>query len=95
MVLRFSAPQALDLLAPSASATGERVALRSGRWQRKQTVQAGLGITTLLLVVPVLLAVAHQTGAILLFTAAVLARHRLRWARRCSRDRARGGVGTC
>jgi cytochrome c oxidase assembly protein subunit 15 len=45
------------------------------------TVQAGLGIATLLLVMRVLLAVAHQTGAILLFTAAVVARHRLRWTR--------------
>jgi heme a synthase len=45
------------------------------------TVQAGLGIATLLLVVPVLLAVAHQTGAILLLTAAVVARHQLRCAR--------------
>jgi cytochrome c oxidase assembly protein subunit 15 len=42
------------------------------------TVQAGLGIATLLLVVPLPLAVAHQAGAILLITAAVVARHTLR-----------------
>jgi cytochrome c oxidase assembly protein subunit 15 len=44
------------------------------------TVQAGLGIATLLLVVPLPLAVAHQTGAMLLLTVAVVARHQLRRA---------------
>ncbi|HLJ64459.1 MAG TPA: COX15/CtaA family protein, partial [Stellaceae bacterium] len=42
------------------------------------TVQAGLGIATLLLIVPVPLAVLHQTGALLLFTAALIARHTLK-----------------
>jgi heme a synthase len=42
------------------------------------TLQAGLGIATLLLVVPLPLAVAHQAGALLLITAAVAARHALR-----------------
>jgi cytochrome c oxidase assembly protein subunit 15 len=42
------------------------------------TVQAALGIATLLLVVPLPLAVAHQAGAMLLVTAAVVARHALR-----------------
>ena len=42
------------------------------------TLQAGLGIATLLLVVPLPLAVAHQAGALLLVTAAVVARHALR-----------------
>ncbi len=41
------------------------------------TLQAGLGIATLLLVVPLPLAVAHQAGALLLVTAAVVARHAL------------------
>jgi cytochrome c oxidase assembly protein subunit 15 len=41
------------------------------------TLQAALGIGTLLLVVPLPLAVAHQAGAMLLLTAAVVARHRL------------------
>jgi cytochrome c oxidase assembly protein subunit 15 len=36
-------------------------------------LQIGLGITTLLLVVPVDLGVAHQAGALLLFTAAIVA----------------------
>jgi cytochrome c oxidase assembly protein subunit 15 len=42
------------------------------------TLQAALGIATLLLVVPLPLAVAHQAGALLLVTAAVVARHALR-----------------
>jgi cytochrome c oxidase assembly protein subunit 15 len=41
------------------------------------TLQAALGIATLLLIVPLPLAVAHQAGAMLLLTAAVVARHRL------------------
>ena len=41
-------------------------------------LQISLGIATLLLVVPVTLAAAHQGGALLLFTAALLASHRLR-----------------
>jgi heme a synthase len=40
--------------------------------------QVALGIATLLLVVPLPLAVAHQAGAMLLLTAALIARHRLR-----------------
>ena len=43
-------------------------------------VQAGLGISTLLLVVPVPLAAAHQAGALALFTAAIVCAHRLRAA---------------
>ncbi|HJT08651.1 MAG TPA: COX15/CtaA family protein, partial [Stellaceae bacterium] len=42
------------------------------------TLQAGLGISTLLLVVPLPLAVAHQAGALLLLTAALVTRHALR-----------------
>jgi heme a synthase len=41
------------------------------------TLQAGLGISTLLLVVPLALAVAHQAGALLLLTAALVTRHAL------------------
>lgn len=41
-------------------------------------VQISLGIATLLLVVPVALAAAHQAGAVLLFAAALNARHVLR-----------------
>jgi cytochrome c oxidase assembly protein subunit 15 len=41
-------------------------------------VQAALGISTLLLVVPLPLAAAHQAGAVLLFTAALNAAHALR-----------------
>jgi heme a synthase len=43
-------------------------------------VQAGLGISTLLLVVPIPLAAAHQAGAVLLLTAAIVLRHALRSA---------------
>lgn len=40
-------------------------------------LQFALGVSTLLLVVPVPLAAAHQAGAVLLLTAAIVARHRL------------------
>jgi cytochrome c oxidase assembly protein subunit 15 len=43
-------------------------------------LQVSLGISTLLLVVPVPLAAAHQAGAVLLLTAAIVFRHRLRGA---------------
>jgi cytochrome c oxidase assembly protein subunit 15 len=42
------------------------------------TIQAGLGIATLLSVVALPVAVTHQAGAVLLVTAALYARHRLR-----------------
>jgi heme a synthase len=41
-------------------------------------LQVALGISTLLLVVPVPLAAAHQAGAVVLLTAAVVFRHKLR-----------------
>ena len=41
-------------------------------------LQLSLGISTLLLVVPIPLAAAHQAGAVLLLTAALVLRHRLR-----------------
>jgi cytochrome c oxidase assembly protein subunit 15 len=41
------------------------------------TIQAGLGLATLLLVVPLPLALAHQLGATLVVTAAVVTRHAL------------------
>jgi cytochrome c oxidase assembly protein subunit 15 len=43
-------------------------------------LQYALGVATLLLVVPVSLAVAHQTNAVLLLTASLVLRHRLRRA---------------
>ncbi len=43
-------------------------------------LQAALGISTLLLVVPIPLAAAHQAGAVLLLTAAIVLRHTLRAA---------------
>ena len=44
-------------------------------------LQVSLGISTLLLVVPIPLAAAHQAGAVLLLTAAIVLRHRLRTPR--------------
>ena len=41
-------------------------------------LQVALGVATLLLVVPIPLAVAHQAGAVLLLTAALVFRHTLR-----------------
>jgi len=41
-------------------------------------LQVALGIATLLLVVPIPLAAAHQAGAVLLLTAAIVFRHTLR-----------------
>jgi len=41
-------------------------------------LQAGLGITTLLLAVPVPVAVLHQAGAVALLTLAILLMHSLR-----------------
>ena len=41
-------------------------------------IQIALGLSTLLLVVPIPLAAAHQAGAMLLFTAAIFTRHALR-----------------
>jgi cytochrome c oxidase assembly protein subunit 15 len=43
-------------------------------------LQVALGISTLLLVVPIPLAAAHQAGAVLLLTAAIFLRHTLRGA---------------
>ncbi len=43
-------------------------------------LQVMLGVSTLLLVVPIPLAAAHQAGAVLLLTAAILLRHALRGA---------------
>jgi cytochrome c oxidase assembly protein subunit 15 len=43
-------------------------------------LQVALGLSTLLLVVPVPLAAAHQAGAVLLLSAAIYLRHTLRRA---------------
>jgi cytochrome c oxidase assembly protein subunit 15 len=43
-------------------------------------LQVALGITTLMFVVPVPLAAAHQAGALTLFTLALVLNHRLRCA---------------
>ena len=48
----------------------------SARWP----LQIALGISTLLLVVPIPLAAAHQAGAVMVFAAALFAAHALRSA---------------
>ena len=57
---------------------GPRTALAARLLFGALAVQIVLGISTLLLVVPVPLAAAHQAGAVLVFTAALLAAHSLR-----------------
>jgi cytochrome c oxidase assembly protein subunit 15 len=52
-------------------------------------LQLALGVATLLLVVPVPLAVAHQAGAVLLFAAALNAAHALRVRGRGQKERTR------
>ena len=51
--------------------------LRCMRSLAAALLQFALGVSTLLLVVPVPLAAAHQAGAVLLLTAAIVFRHRL------------------
>jgi len=53
-------------------------------------LQFALGVSTLLLVVPIPLAAAHQAGAVLLLTAAIVLRHSLR--RVAEMDRGRGAA---
>jgi cytochrome c oxidase assembly protein subunit 15 len=54
-------------------------------------LQFALGVSTLLLVVPIPLAAAHQAGAVLLLTAAIVLRHSLRRAA-AEMDRNRGAA---
>jgi cytochrome c oxidase assembly protein subunit 15 len=56
-------------------------------------VQIALGIATLLLVVPVALAAAHQAGALAVFTAALALNHALRAGGATPRDRSRSAAG--
>ena len=55
--------------------------VRAGLLLAALVLQVSLGIATLMLVVPVPLAVAHQTGAVLLLTAALFALHGLKQTR--------------
>jgi len=59
-------------------ARGSRLALHA--LLAAALLQLGLGVATLLLVVPVPLAAAHQAGAVLLLTSAIVLRHTLRAA---------------
>ena len=56
-------------------------------------VQIALGIATLLLVIPVALAAAHQAGALIVFTVALALNHALRAGGATPRDRSRSVAG--
>jgi len=56
-------------------------------------IQIALGIATLLLVVPVALAAAHQAGALVVFTATLAVNHSLRAAAPMLPDRPRSAAG--
>jgi cytochrome c oxidase assembly protein subunit 15 len=56
-------------------------------------IQIALGIATLLLVVPVALAAAHQAGALAVFTVALALNHALRVGGATPRDRSRSAAG--
>jgi cytochrome c oxidase assembly protein subunit 15 len=59
-----------------ARRTANRRLLRASRFVLGAAlIQVALGISTLLLAVPIVLGVAHQAGAVILFTAALLALH--------------------
>jgi cytochrome c oxidase assembly protein subunit 15 len=80
---RLLATATLAAIAAFAIAASRRALSRDARravaaLMALGAIQVGLGIATLLLVVPIPLAAAHQAGAVLLFTAALAARHALR-----------------
>ena len=76
-LLAFSVPLAL---VEARDAGGAPTRARAGQppAARAAAVQIALGIATLLLVVPVALAAAHQAGALVVFTAALNVAHALR-----------------
>ena len=71
-----------------SQATAPRVKLAATLLLAALLLQLALGIATLLLVVPVPLAAAHQAGAVLLFAAALNAEHALRVRGRGKQERA-------
>jgi cytochrome c oxidase assembly protein subunit 15 len=71
-----------------SQAMAPRVKLAANLLLAALLLQLVLGIATLLLVVPVPLAVAHQAGAVLLFVAALTAAHALRVRGRGQQERA-------
>ena len=58
----------------------DAVFIRDSKNPAAAALQFALGLSTLLLVVPIPLAAAHQAGAVLLLTAAIVFRHALRRA---------------
>jgi cytochrome c oxidase assembly protein subunit 15 len=68
--------------------TAQRIRLAATLLLAALLLQLVLGIATLLLVVPVPLAAAHQAGAVLLFAAALNAAHALRSRGRGQEERA-------
>jgi cytochrome c oxidase assembly protein subunit 15 len=71
LVLAAAFWRSLSGQAPAVRLAGQLVLAAAG-------LQVTLGIATLLLIVPVPLAAAHQAGALVLFTAVLWANHRLR-----------------
>jgi cytochrome c oxidase assembly protein subunit 15 len=82
LIASATATAALVLWYAFRRAADARLARRVGLVLAAALLQAALGISTLLLSVPVWLGVAHQGGAVLLFTAALLALHAARPQRR-------------
>ncbi len=79
-ILAMTTAAAVLLLAGAGIRGPLRATARAALWAvlAAAAIQVGLGISTLLLVVPVPLAATHQAGAVLLLTAAIVFRHTLR-----------------
>ncbi len=79
-VLAMTTAAAVLLLWASALRRPLPAPARTALWAllAAAATQVALGISTLLLVVPIPLAAAHQAGAVLLLTAAIVFRHTLR-----------------
>ncbi len=71
-------PRALVEAAHDRRPAGARALGRPRCCSRSLALQIALGIATLLLVVPMPLAAAHQAGAVLVFAAALNVAHALR-----------------
>jgi len=82
LALTTVATVAVLWLAGCRAALSRRVRLALHALLAVALLQVSLGVATLLLVVPIPLAAAHQAGAVLLLTAAIVLRHTLRSRRR-------------
>ena len=77
-LLAILVPRALVEAAADGEACRARAQRRDAAARRSLALQIALGISTLLLVVPLPLAAAHQAGAVLVFAAALNVAHALR-----------------